>query len=71
MSEQIFRGFDEFNDFEKLKQEKISDEFYENNSTIPNGCYVNYGADLDGCSRQENQGCNGCILYRGGEDVDR
>ena len=33
----------------------------ENNKT-PDECYKEYGADLDGCSRQENQGCMGCSL---------
>ena len=23
-------------------------------------CYKEFGSDLDGCSRQENEGCNGC-----------
>jgi hypothetical protein len=23
-------------------------------------CYKEFGADLDSCSRQENQGCKGC-----------
>ena len=27
-------------------------------------CYKEYGQDLDGCSRQENQGCNGCRCFR-------
>jgi hypothetical protein len=27
---------------------------------VPNECYEDYGADLDGCSRQENEGCKGC-----------
>lgn len=27
---------------------------------IPLECYKEFGSDLDGCSRQENQGCKGC-----------
>jgi ATP-dependent Clp protease ATP-binding subunit ClpC len=27
---------------------------------VPIECYTEYGKDLDGCSRQENQGCAGC-----------
>jgi len=37
---------------------------YEPGARIPNGCYINYGSDLDGCSTQENEGCGRCILYR-------
>jgi len=28
---------------------------------VPEECYKEYGSDLDSCSRQENQGCKGCI----------
>ena len=34
----------------------------ENNKT-PDECYKEYGADLDGCSRQENQGCMGLVEH--------
>lgn len=27
---------------------------------VPQQCYEEFGQDLDGCSRQENQGCKGC-----------
>lgn len=27
---------------------------------VPQQCYKEYGQDLDGCSRQENESCNGC-----------
>jgi len=27
---------------------------------VPEECYEEFGSDLDGCSRQENQGCKGC-----------
>ena len=27
---------------------------------VPDECYKEFGSDLDGCSRQENQGCKGC-----------
>jgi hypothetical protein len=27
---------------------------------VPKECYEEYGTDLDGCSRQENEGCKGC-----------
>jgi hypothetical protein len=37
---------------------------YPPGAHIPNQCYLNYGRDLDGCSRQENEGCRGCILYK-------
>ncbi len=26
----------------------------------PKECFKDFGRDLDGCSRQENEGCNGC-----------
>ena len=28
--------------------------------TVPKECYEEFGGDLDGCSRQESQGCGGC-----------
>ncbi|TCL39966.1 hypothetical protein EV210_101164 [Anaerospora hongkongensis] len=28
------------------------------------GCYSEFGVDLSGCSRQENQGCGGCKCFR-------
>lgn len=27
---------------------------------IDEQCYIEFGRDLDGCSRQQNEGCNGC-----------
>lgn len=30
------------------------------NKITPTKCYEDFGVDLDGCSRQENEGCNGC-----------
>ena len=27
---------------------------------IDKSCYIEFGQDLDGCSRQENEGCKGC-----------
>ena len=35
---------------------------------VPRQCYEEFGQDLDGCSRQENQGCKGCkclIIVKG------
>jgi hypothetical protein len=29
--------------------------------TVPEECYKEYGSDLDSCSRQENEGCKGCV----------
>jgi len=31
---------------------------------VPDECYKEYGNDLDGCSRQEMQGCKGCICLK-------
>jgi hypothetical protein len=27
---------------------------------VPKECYEQFGKDLDGCSRQQNEGCTGC-----------
>jgi hypothetical protein len=51
-------------EFEEEQGKKYKESIYAKGSHIPNGCYINYGADLDGCSRQENEGCAGCLLYR-------
>lgn len=70
MSKQVYYGFDKFNDFERVKMEEIKsaffdkDKVYEDGAHIPNGCYINYGNDLDGCSTQQEEGCKRCILYR-------
>jgi hypothetical protein len=35
---------------------------------VPRQCHEEFGQDLDGCSRQENQGCKGCkclIIVKG------
>ena len=31
---------------------------------VPDECYHEYGADLDGCSTQEREGCGSCVLAR-------
>jgi len=41
-----------------------TDGIYAKGSTVPNGCYINYGRDLDGCSTQQSEGCSRCVLYR-------
>lgn len=30
---------------------------------VPKRCYEEFGKDLDGCSTQQNEGCNKCKLY--------
>ena len=38
----------------------------------PKECYEDFGADLDGCSRQENEGCGGCrCLVESGKSIAR
>ena len=32
--------------------------------TVPGSCYKEFGSDLDSCSRQESQGCQGCRVLR-------
>jgi nucleoside 2-deoxyribosyltransferase len=32
--------------------------------TVPESCYKEFGSDLDSCSRQESQGCQGCRVLR-------
>jgi hypothetical protein len=51
-------------EFEEEQGKKYADSIYAKGSHIPNGCYINYGKDLDGCSTQQNEGCGRCILYR-------
>lgn len=39
----------------------------ESHKKVPQSCYDEFGLDLDGCSRQENQGCAGCVCLEVGE----
>lgn len=32
-------------------------------------CYIEFGQDLDGCSRQQNEGCYGCRCSKEVEDT--
>jgi hypothetical protein len=51
-------------EFEEEQGKKYANNIYAKGSHIPNGCYINYGKDLDGCSTQQNEGCSRCSLYR-------
>lgn len=31
---------------------------------VPRDCYEQFGADLDGCSTQQNEGCGRCHLVK-------
>lgn len=37
---------------------------YRLEATVPESCYKEFGSDLDSCSRQESQGCQGCRVLR-------
>jgi hypothetical protein len=51
-------------EFDEEQGKKYADSIYAKGSRVPNGCYINYGKDLDGCSTQQNEGCGRCILYK-------
>jgi regulator of replication initiation timing len=51
-------------EFEEEQGKKYANNIYAKGSHIPNGCYINYGKDLDGCSTQQNEGCSRCVLFR-------
>ena len=48
---------------ERIKKHNKYELFRKLNTSrfvVPDECYKEFGSDLDGCSRQENQGCKGC-----------
>lgn len=58
----IYQSFEKFSDFDRLNAEEKATR------RVSEECYRLYGADLDKCSTQSNEGCGRCILYREQKD---